>query len=168
MQSRPALSPPGTDRRRARPTGVTVIDMQELRSKLEELGLDSTGLKLALVERLEAALGKAEQGVPPATTATADNPRPAPELDPAPSAEVLLFPLAQGPTSLRASTQCQAGVWASAVTSVTARAVLVYHYLPLFNIYACLSSGYRSPCLHLGTCAHPVLSASVHRIRRTG
>ena len=85
----PALSPPGTDKGGVARQRLTVIDVQELRSKLEELGLDSTGLKLALVERLEAALSKAEKGVPPATTATADNPRPAPELDPAPTAEVL-------------------------------------------------------------------------------
>ena len=64
--------------------------MQELRSKLEELGLDSTGLKLALVERLEAALSKAATGVPPATTASAGNVLPAPELDPAPTAAQVL------------------------------------------------------------------------------
>ena len=66
------------------------IILQELRSKLEELGLDSTGLKQALVERLEAALSKSEGGAAPAATATADTILPAPELDAAPSeAEVL-------------------------------------------------------------------------------
>ena len=69
-----------------------MLPLQELRSKLEELGLDSTGLKLALVERLEAALSQAAPAAAPAPAVVDDQPKVASPAAgtaaPAPEAEV--------------------------------------------------------------------------------
>lgn len=54
----------------------SLVAVQELRSELDKLGLDSTGLKQALVDRLEAAL--AAPAPAPTSESAPDTAKPGP------------------------------------------------------------------------------------------